>query len=63
MRSFLDVGLLQVLPYELGLRMDWFGIVTRKNHRLPPGAQVVLEVIRTVAARNYGAASLGLPAK
>jgi len=62
-RSFLDVGLLQVLPYELGLRMDWFGIVTRKNHRLPPGAQVVLEVIRTVAARNYGAASLGLPAK
>jgi DNA-binding transcriptional LysR family regulator len=52
-RPYLDIGLLKVLPYELGLRMDWFGIVTRKHHQLSPGAQAMLITLREVAAKHY----------
>ena len=52
-RPYLDVGLLTVLPYDLGLRMDWYGIVTRKQHKLSPGAQVMLDTLRDVAAVHY----------
>ncbi len=31
-QPYLDSGLLTVLPYDLGLRMDAYGIVTRKQH-------------------------------
>lgn len=52
-RPYLDAGLLTVLPYDLGLRMDWYGIVTRKNHKLSPGAESMLTMLREVAAQHY----------
>ena len=52
-RPYLDIGLLTVLPYDLGLRMDWYGIVTRKHHKLSPGAQAMLTTLRDVAAELY----------
>ncbi|MFZ6845023.1 LysR substrate-binding domain-containing protein [Undibacterium sp. RuTC16W] len=51
-QTYLDSGLLAVLPYELGLRMDLYGIVTRKQHRLSPGAQAMLDTLREVAVKN-----------
>jgi len=54
-RPYLDFGLLTVLPYALALRMDMYGIVTRKGHRLSPGADAMLEALREVATLRYGA--------
>lgn len=49
-RCHLDAGLLTVLPVELGLRADVYGIVTRKNHQLSPGAEAMLEALRSLVA-------------
>ncbi|MBD8529365.1 MULTISPECIES: LysR substrate-binding domain-containing protein [unclassified Massilia] len=47
----LDAGQLAVLSFDLGLRMDAYGIVTRRDHVLSPGAEALLEALReTVAA-------------
>jgi DNA-binding transcriptional LysR family regulator len=46
-------GLLGVLPLEIGVKMDAFGVITRRNHPLSPGAEVVLKVLRETAARLY----------
>jgi DNA-binding transcriptional LysR family regulator len=54
-RPYLDAGLLVVLPYELGLRMDLYGIVTRRQHQLSPGAEAMLATVREVAALRYPA--------
>lgn len=51
--QYLETGLLTVLPYDLGLRMDWYGIITRKNHKLSPGAETMLLMLREVAAKQY----------
>jgi DNA-binding transcriptional LysR family regulator len=54
-RPYLDAGLLVVLPYDLGLRMDLYGIVTRRQHQLSPGAEAMLSTLREVAAMRYPA--------
>jgi DNA-binding transcriptional LysR family regulator len=54
-RPYLQTGLLSVLPFELGLRMDLYGIVTRRNHQLSPGADAMLATLREVTARRYPA--------
>jgi hypothetical protein len=38
--------LLKVLPFDLGVSMDSFGIVTRKRHQLSPGADAMLQAAR-----------------
>jgi DNA-binding transcriptional LysR family regulator len=43
-------GALAALPLEVGLKLDAYGIVTRRRHVLSPGAQAMLEVLREVAA-------------
>jgi DNA-binding transcriptional LysR family regulator len=48
-QPYLDAKLLTILPIELGIRMDLYGIVTRKNHQLSPGAQAMLQTLREVA--------------
>jgi DNA-binding transcriptional LysR family regulator len=48
MRTWLDSGLLAVLPIELDLRMDMYGIVTRRNHQPSPATQAMLEALRQV---------------
>ena len=47
------LGILAILPIDVALRMDAFGIVTRRNHVLSPSAQIVLETLRTTARKMY----------
>lgn len=51
-QSYLDAKLLAVLPIELGVRMDLYGIVTRKHHQLSPGALAMLQTLRDVADKR-----------
>ena len=51
---YLDAGLLAVLPFDLGLRMDMYGIITRKQHQLRPSAEATLIALRQVAWERYG---------
>lgn len=51
-QHYLDSGLLVELSFDLGLRMDAYGIITRKQHRLSPGAQAMLDVLRQVADKR-----------
>ena len=46
-------GLLTILPFDLGVSMDYFGIITRKRHQLSPGADAMLLALRDVAANIY----------
>lgn len=50
---YLKAGLLAVLPYELGIRMDMYGIITRRLHQLSPGAEAMLATMREIAALRY----------
>ena len=52
-QPYVDSGLLAVLPYDLGLRMDMYGIVTRKHHQLSPGAEAMLTALREVVAVRH----------
>lgn len=54
LQSHLDSGLLAVLPFDLGLRMDAYGFVTRRQHQLSPGAEATLQTLRQAAQRRYG---------
>ncbi|WP_425513256.1 LysR family transcriptional regulator [Xanthomonas fragariae] len=49
----IQAKLLTVLPIELGVRMESFGIIRRRNYILPPGAERVLQALRTTARRLY----------
>jgi DNA-binding transcriptional LysR family regulator len=49
-QSHLDAGTLAVLPVDLGLRSDVYGIVTRKRHMLSPSAEAMLAALREAAA-------------
>ncbi|MGM9480342.1 LysR family transcriptional regulator [Roseateles sp. NT4] len=51
-KPYLEAGLLTVLDFELGLRMDAYGIVTRRAHQLSPGAELMLNCLREEAARR-----------
>jgi DNA-binding transcriptional LysR family regulator len=51
-RPYLEAGLLTVLPFDLRLRMDAYGIVTRRGHQLSPGADLMLTCLREEAARR-----------
>jgi len=52
-RPYVDARILTVLKFDLGLRMELYGIVTRKSHMLSPGAQAMLSILREVAASTY----------
>jgi DNA-binding transcriptional LysR family regulator len=49
-RPQLAAGVLHALPLDPGLKLDAYGIVTRRQHALSPGAQAMLDVLREVAA-------------
>lgn len=51
-KPYLAAGQLEVLPFDLGLRMDVYGIVTRRGHQLSPGAELMLACLREEAARR-----------
>ncbi len=54
-QPYLQTGLLTLLPFDLGLRMDLYGIITRRQHQLSPGAEAMLATLREVAAARYPA--------
>jgi hypothetical protein len=41
------------LPIELGVRMEFFGIIRRRDQQLSPGAERVLEALRSTASQLY----------
>lgn len=51
---YLQTGQMHVLPIELGVRMEFFGIIRRRDQLLSPGAERVLEALRQTARRLYG---------
>ncbi len=46
-------GLLAALPVTLGVQMEPFGIVTRRNHQMSPSAEAMLKSLHEAAARMY----------
>lgn len=52
-RYYTQARLMDILPIELPCRMDGFGIVTRRDHLLSPGASLLLQSIRDVAKMIY----------
>jgi DNA-binding transcriptional LysR family regulator len=54
-RPYLDAGRLIVIPVELGLRLDCYGIVTRRNHHLAPAAEAMLQALRECGGEIAGA--------
>jgi DNA-binding transcriptional LysR family regulator len=53
-RPYLDSGMLAALPFDLSLRMDVYGIVTRRRHSLSPAAEAMLAALREAARARYG---------
>ncbi|MDE2263935.1 MAG: LysR family transcriptional regulator [Gammaproteobacteria bacterium] len=51
-----DSGFLSVLIDNIGVAMSPFGIITRSKHKHSPGAQALLDAIRTTARTLYPAA-------
>ncbi|MDM4765281.1 LysR substrate-binding domain-containing protein [Pelomonas sp. SE-A7] len=47
----LDAGQLVELPIKLGIKMDAYGLITRKNHQLSPGAELMMRILRDMPAR------------
>ena len=50
---YLQTGQMKVLPIELGVRMEFFGIIRRRDQLLSPGAERVLGALRSCARRIY----------
>ena len=48
-----QLGILAILPIEVAIRMDGFGIITRRDDVLSPSAALVLDVLRTAARELY----------
>ena len=51
-----DSGFFAVLIDDVGVAMSPFGIITRRKHKLSPGAQALLDAIRTTARTLHPAA-------
>jgi DNA-binding transcriptional LysR family regulator len=51
-QPYLDSGQLTVVPFEMGLRMDVYGIITRRGHQLAPGAAAMLEMLRELSRQR-----------
>ena len=52
-QSCLKAGILTVLVRNLPLGVGAFGLITRRHHKLSPGAQVMLSTLREEAARLW----------
>jgi DNA-binding transcriptional LysR family regulator len=50
---YLQTGQMLVLPIALDVRMEFFGIIRRRDQLLSPGAERVLEALRSTARRLY----------
>lgn len=61
-RHYADHGMVAVLPIELPCKMDSYGIVTRRDQLLAPGAALMLEALRETAAALYSKGAPVAPA-
>jgi len=52
-RYYTSYGMIAMLPLQLSCTMDSFGIITRKDWLLSPGACVVLRAVKTAAVGVY----------
>jgi len=52
-RYYSQARLLDILPIELPCKMDGFGIITRRDQLLSPGAVILQQAIRDVAKTIY----------
>jgi DNA-binding transcriptional LysR family regulator len=52
-QSYVKAGVLTVLMEDLGVEIGSFGIVTRRDHPLSPGAQLLLAALRETAPKLY----------
>jgi DNA-binding transcriptional LysR family regulator len=52
-QHYCDAGVLTVLCREFGMEMGSWGIVTRRDYDLSPGAQVMLNALRETAVDVY----------
>ena len=53
-RHYADHGMVRIVPVDLSCRMDSFGIITRTDWLLSPGARMVLQALQETAAEIYG---------
>ena len=53
-RHYAGHGMVKILPVELSCQMDSFGIITRSDWLLSPGARKVLEALQQAASEVYG---------
>lgn len=63
-RPYCDAGMLCVLPIEINVRMDSFGLITRRGHPLSRHADEAVRALRESALAVYGrsAAARGIVA-
>ncbi|MFZ6767121.1 LysR family transcriptional regulator [Undibacterium sp. Di26W] len=52
-RYYASLNVLSILPIELPCKMDAFGIIRQRDHLLSPGADLLLQAVRAVAAELY----------
>ncbi|WP_374317684.1 LysR family transcriptional regulator [Pseudoxanthomonas kaohsiungensis] len=56
-RHYAEHGMVRIVPVDLSCRMDSFGIITRTDWLLSPGARVVLQALQEAALEIYGTPS------
>ena len=59
-RYYQQARLLDILPIDLPCKMDGFGIITRRDHLLSPGAMILQEAIRDTAKTLYPSATAAI---
>jgi DNA-binding transcriptional LysR family regulator len=52
-RYYAQLNILTILPIDVAIKMDGFGIITKRNDLLSPSAAVVLDAIRLAAHEIY----------
>ncbi len=52
-RYYAQLNILTILPIDVAIKMDGFGIITKRNDLLSPSAAVVLDAIRVAAREIY----------
>jgi len=54
-RYYAQLSILSILPIEVPVKMDGFGIITRRDNLLSPSAAVLLDAVRVAAKEIYQA--------
>jgi DNA-binding transcriptional LysR family regulator len=60
-RYYAEHGMVALLPIHLPCKMDDFGLITRSDRLLSPGAKAMLAALRQAALTVYGVALDPLP--